>query len=105
MSIFVWRLRRACRHDDGGEAAANVLRDAIVGKAEDAQAASGKDAVSFAIVVDARFVYVAIDFNDEPGGMAIEISDKAVNDLLAAEMQARQATGAEIVPEARLGWR
>ncbi len=103
--MFVWRVWCACCCEDSGEAALEVVKDAVVRKAEDVQAASGEDAVALGVVVGLSNVNAAVKFDNEPCGVAIEIRDEAVDDLLAAKVEAAKATGAKMVPEPRFGGR
>jgi len=50
-------------------------------------------------------MYRAVHFHYQAGGMAIEVHDEAVNDLLAAEVQALEAICAQGCPEPSLGRR
>src|SRR3954453_1533360 len=45
----------------------------------------------------------AIDLDDEFACVAVEVSNEAVDDLLAAELEAMEAISAQVLPEALFG--
>jgi hypothetical protein len=55
--------------------------------------------ITFPVILNIRFVNWAIHFDHQPGSMAIEIYDEAVNDLLAAKVKAVQPIRSQISPE------
>ncbi len=61
--------------------------------------------LSLLIVVLLYIVYVAINLNDQCTFVAVEVNDKAVNDLLSAEMKTTKVPGAKFVPEGPFGSR
>jgi len=66
--------------------------------AQDAQCPSRHDAIPFAVVAGLGLV----EHDDERGGVTVEVSDKAVDELLPPEMQAAQLVPPERLPEDRL---
>ena len=85
--------------EGGGE----VMEYVVVGDAEDAEIAGGEDVIAFGIVVGLRAVNRPVDFEDKPGGGAIEVDDEAVDDLLPAEVEAFQTMGTERGPQYAFG--
>ena len=76
-----------------------------IGEAEDEQAAPGQNLITGAVVVRLMEMNAAIEFDGDPGRMAIEINDKAINDLLASPAQTVHVVGAKTLPEQRFLWR
>ena len=62
-------------------------------------AESGERRVACGVVFDLYIVNTAIDFNDDTGGMAVEVSDEAVDDLLPAEVKAGELARSQVRPQ------
>ena len=74
----------------------------VVGGAEDAEAAGGDDPVALGVVLPAFVVDRPVQFDDESGRVAGEVGDEAVDDLLAAEVEADQSVATQTLPQGRL---
>jgi hypothetical protein len=72
--------------------------DTFVRKANDAEAASGKDLVACKVIAGLLLMDAAIYFNDEAGGMTIEIRNKTIDHLLPPKMQSPTS----VTPQSRL---
>ena len=58
-----------------------------------------QDGGTFVIVVDLVLMNCAIDLDDNPGRMAVEVDDEPLDDLLTAETKACQPLRTELLPE------
>ena len=67
--------------------------------AQDAEVSLAPDVVSCLIVIGLPLVNRAVQLNDKANGVAVEVGDEAVHDLLAAKVQAVQAVAAQVIPE------
>jgi hypothetical protein len=81
------------------------LHHILVSDAQDAHSAGRQDAAAFGVILDLGIVRRSVHLHDQAGRVAVEIHDKAVNDLLAAKMEPRQAIRAQLTPEPLFGRR
>ena len=72
---------------DAREYAADVCFDLGVGETQDEQIRRGECGVARAIVFRLLVVNGAVKLDDEAGGVAVEVHDEAIYDLLAALAQ------------------
>jgi hypothetical protein len=80
-----------------------VVHYLFVFYAQKAQASLSHDAVARCIVICLFVVYDPIHFHDQTGGVAVEIGDESVNELLAAKVVAVQLVTPQRVPEPPFG--
>jgi hypothetical protein len=86
---------------DSAAHASQILPDVLILRAQDAEAPQAQDLVATRVVFGLPNMHFAIDFDDHRGGMAVEVGDVTVDDLLPAEVKARQFVAAEALPERR----
>lgn len=88
---------------DFREASGQIIHDPCICQTQHAEATRGKDPVTLGIVYDLRIMHTAVHFDDQPDGVAIEIDDEAIDDLLATEMESMQPARTDVIPQSRLG--
>ncbi len=76
-----------------------VVVDVFVFDSHDSQAARRQYFTAFCIVCNLSFVYFAVNLKNQVGGVAIEVNEEAVYDLLAAEVKAAELVGAKTIPK------
>ncbi len=55
--------------------------------------------ISFRVVFGLLLMDFAVYFHDQSSGVTVEIHNESINDLLAAEVEAVQSIGTELLPE------
>jgi hypothetical protein len=66
---------------------------------KNAHAMAGEDLISLTVVDLLVGVDIAIYFDHNPGGVAVEINDEPADYLLATKVEAGQAIGPKMLPE------
>ena len=80
-----------------------LVFDLFVREADDFDPVFPDEPGAFAVVFLLSQMDAAIGFDDQCGGMAVEVCEEAADDLLAAEVPAVQTVGAQALPEHLLG--
>jgi hypothetical protein len=88
-----------------GENGRQIIDDTLVLEPHDPQAMRGDDGVARRIVLGLTLVDLPVYFDDETCGVAIEVRDKAADDLLSPEMQAAALVTSQLLPQHRFGSR
>lgn len=90
---------------DASENTLSVLHNLLITNSQHIEAAGLQNPIPVGVVPDLPIVHRPIHFDGQGCGMAVKVHDKPVNDLLAAEVEAVQAIGAQRGPQALLGRR
>ena len=86
------------RVDDRSRTSSLLTRIMVSPRARMMASRSASDLVTSQVAVDA-----AVDLDDESGGVAVEVSDVAVDDLLPPEAESGESAGPQRRPEPGLG--
>lgn len=84
---------------DGLQYPCEVIHDGVIWETECSIAGQGKQGLPFRIALSLRFVYAAIEFDGQPTLCAAEVDDERSDRVLAAKLQSREATTAQLRPE------
>ena len=84
---------------DAGKDARQIGFELSVGKAEHVQTAGLQPPRALHIVVQLAEVHGTIQLDHQAGRMAVEVHDKAIHDLLPAEVQAVELILPELIPQ------
>ena len=93
------------RRQDIAKNGIKVAKHTLVRNPEDAQPADAKDGVAFGAIPLAVLMYQTVYLHDQPGGVAVEVHDEAIDDLLPAQMQSPKFRSSQRVPQAFLSRR
>lgn len=89
---------------DASEDAPDVSVHFMVGDTQDAEPARGKDRVALSISIALLVVNRAVNFDNEAGGVAIEINYETAKDMLAPEVKTHVVMAAQVLPENTFLW-
>src|SRR5687768_6148465 len=81
-----------------------IVPDFVVGEAQDMDATTQEGVGALDVVVLLVLMYGAVNFDDEPGGVAVEVGEEALDDLLPAELETVQSMAAQVLPKNALSW-
>src|SRR6185503_4255901 len=95
--------RGCARLADLPEDVVQVVQDILIGKVKDAESATGEDLIPGFVVPALVIVDAAVNLDHEMGGVAVEVDDEPVDDLLAAEAFPVQPAASYRIPQVGLG--
>jgi hypothetical protein len=84
---------------DEAENAPEVTLDLVVRDPEHSQPSTSKDAIAFLVVVTLVLVNGTIHLDDEASGVAVEVNDEPIDDLLSAKLKSEATVCAQSVPQ------
>ena len=89
------------RSDSVDDLLQGILHFTVV-EAEDAEPSGGKHSVPLCIAIGGSLVHRSVYFDDEPGGVAVEVCDQPIDHVLPTKMEPVQSVPPQSAPETLL---